>query len=89
MLQKFREMVNIMLDTSQMFGIISHTEQAVLLKRCQIEGTRFYFIRHREALSHPQNAPPGSSESALRYDSQFFATIRIYPNLPESLPRQS
>jgi hypothetical protein len=52
------------------------------------KGRGFIFI-DRKALSHPQNAPPGSSESPLSDDSQFFATARIYPNLPESLPRQS
>jgi hypothetical protein len=42
----------------------------------------------REALSHPHNAPP-ETESAVGDDSQFFAIAAlIYPNLPQSLPRQ-
>jgi hypothetical protein len=45
MLQMSCEMVNIVLDTSQRFGIISHTEQAVSLKKVPVKkGTRFYFI---------------------------------------------
>jgi hypothetical protein len=63
MLRKFCETVNIVLDTSQIFGIISHTEQAVLLKGAIRGDAVFYFNRHREALSHPQNALPDSSES--------------------------
>jgi hypothetical protein len=37
------------------------------------------FYRRREALSHPQNALPGSTGSVLSDDSQFFATTLYLP----------
>ena len=72
MLQMFCEMVNIVLDTSHKFGIISHTEPAVSLKGCKSRRYAVLFYRRCEALSHPQNALPG-------YDSQFFATTLYLP----------
>jgi hypothetical protein len=44
MLQMFCEMVNIVLDTSQRFGIISHTEQGVPLKRVPVKKGRGFIL---------------------------------------------
>jgi hypothetical protein len=45
------------------------------------DAARLYLTRKTHRL--------GLSGSALSDDSQFFATALFYPNLPESLPRQS
>jgi hypothetical protein len=48
------------------------------------------YFRAARALSHPQDALPEFTGSAVSDDSQFFATATcIYPNLPEILPRRS
>ena len=51
MLQMFCEMVNIVLDTSQRFGIISHTEQAVPLKRAPVNKGRGFILSPRGFIS--------------------------------------
>lgn len=79
MLRKFCETVNIMLDTSQLFGIISHRSSTPFEKVPVKRDAVLFFYRSRVALSHPQNAPPGSSGSALSDDSQFFATALYLP----------
>ena len=81
MSRKFRETVDTVLDTSRLFGIISHIERVVFegmeFKVCAV----LYYLKRREALSHPlKTHHPGLSELPLGDDSQFFATTL---NLPD------
>jgi hypothetical protein len=90
MLQMFCEMVNIVLDTSQRFGIISHTEQAVPLKRVPVnKGGGFNFIdAARLYLTRKTHCLVQRDRSQVTILSSLPPPC-IYPNLPESLPRQS
>lgn len=79
MLQKFCEMVNIMLDTSQLFGIISHRSRS-LIEKVSVRGTRFNFLSDAARLYLTRKTHRlGSSGSALSDDSQFFATVLYLP----------
>ncbi len=79
MLQKFCEIVNIMLDTSQLFGIISHRSRS-LIEKVPVRGTRFnFFIDAARFYLTRKTHRLGSSGSALSDDSQFFATALYLP----------
>jgi hypothetical protein len=42
-----------------------------------VKGNAVIFLIRRVALSHPQNAPPGFTESAISDDSPFFVTVTV------------
>jgi hypothetical protein len=84
MLQKSRQIV---LDTSQKFRIISHTEHAVPIDKVLFEGPRLNFVLR--GFISPANSTAWFTGSALSDDSQFFATALNLPEPTGSLPRQS
>jgi hypothetical protein len=80
MLRKFCERVNIVLDTSQIFGIISHTEQQLIEKVPNNQGRGFYIFFYSARLYLTRKTHRlVSSGSVLNDDSQFFATALYLP----------
>jgi len=53
MLRKFREMVNNVLDTSQKFGIISHTERNRSIDRVLVSRDAVFFLINRVGFISP------------------------------------